>query len=329
MKEIPNLDELLNSFIDDELPPRQHTEVQRLVAHDEKIARRLEQLQQCKVLLGSLPVEEAPPQLLQDVKDSLARRTILSEASAAYEQQLGARHLLGRKVFAAAAMLGLVAVLAAVVYSIIAPADTNQQVIADRQSISPAVDVAQRTPALAEAAPFSGGLELRTDDPAAVVGFINRTIRENIPCDQWIAADQSDARKPHTLVCSTESFNLLLGELVDIWDKLDSATLTVDTEVFGRKVAVDAVTPEQIADIINQDDSETRIELAKDFALLNNIDQNLPGREVLVVIDNTTVDLITPPRPVLTSNHKRAEKLTSTSGADKNIQLTITVADGS
>ena len=46
MKEIPNLDELLNSFIDGELAPRQHTEVQRLMAHDQKIAQRLEQLQQ-------------------------------------------------------------------------------------------------------------------------------------------------------------------------------------------------------------------------------------------------------------------------------------------
>ena len=50
MKEIPNMDELLNSFIDGELTPRQQTEVQRLIAHEEKVAQRLRQLQKCKML---------------------------------------------------------------------------------------------------------------------------------------------------------------------------------------------------------------------------------------------------------------------------------------
>ena len=49
MKENPNMDELLNSFIDGELPARQQTEVQRLIAHDEKIAQRVRQLQKSKM----------------------------------------------------------------------------------------------------------------------------------------------------------------------------------------------------------------------------------------------------------------------------------------
>ena len=77
MKEIPNIDELLNSFIDGELAPRQHTEVQRLLAHDDTIAHRLKELQQCKMFLSSMPVVEAPPQILENVKASLARRTLL------------------------------------------------------------------------------------------------------------------------------------------------------------------------------------------------------------------------------------------------------------
>ena len=327
MKEIPNLDELLNSFIDGELAPRQHTEVQRLVAHDEKVAQRLDELQQCKTLLSSLPVVEAPPQILENVKASLARRTLLGEEPSAFDEQIGARHLLGRKVFAAAAMFGLVAILAAVVYSIVAPTVPQEPIAAEQRNMPTTIDLAEPAPVIVVAAPFSGRLELQTNGLPAVVGFINRAIEENIPSDEWIASDQSEIREPHALTCSSESFNLLLAQLEDIWDKLDSATLFVDTEVFSRKVVVEAVTAEQIAGIVNQDDSTRRIEVARDFAVLNNIAEHLPGREILTAIDNTTVSLISPPKPVITSNDKSTTKVASRTGADKNIHLTITVTD--
>jgi len=325
MKEIPNLDELLNSFIDGELPPRQHTEVQRLIAHDEKVAQRLRQLQKCKMLLSSLPVAEAPPQILENVKVSLARRTLLGEQPSAFDERVGARHLLGRKVFAAAAMLGLVGILTAVVYTIVAPQPGTQAPVAiERRDLPPIVEVVEPTPMLI-AAPFSGRLELQTNYLPAVVAFINRAIEENIPSDEWIASGRSDVREPHALICSSESFNLLSAELGNIWDKLDSATLFVDTEVFGQRIVVDAVTAEQIAGIVNQDDSKRRIEVAKDFAVLNNIAEHLPGRKILTAIDDTTMGLIIPPKPVLTWNQKTITKAVTMTEADKNVHLTITV----
>ncbi|MCH7556263.1 MAG: hypothetical protein IIB56_02270 [Planctomycetes bacterium] len=325
MKENPNMDELLSSFIDGELPARQQTEVQRLIAHDEKIAQRLRQLQKCKILLSSLPVTEAPPQILENVKASLAGRTLLVEQPTAFDEHLGARHLLGRKLFAAAAMLGLVGILTAVVYTIVAPTVPQGPVAVEPRELPPKVEVVEPAPIIVVAAPFSGRLELRTSYLSAVVAFINRAIEDNVPSDEWIASDQSDVREPHALICSSESFNLLLAELGNIWDKLDSATLFVDTEVFGQRVVVDAVTAEQIAGIVNQDDSKRRIEVAKDFAVLNNIAEHLPGREILTAIDDTTVGLITPPKPVLTSNQKTIKKSAIGAEADKNVRLTITV----
>jgi hypothetical protein len=310
MKEILNMDELLNSFIDGELPARQQTEVQRLVDHDEKIAQRLQQLQKCKMLLSSLPVTEAPPQILENVKASLARKPLLDESALRRTERAGTRHLLGRKLFAAAAMLGLVGILTAVVYTIVAPETVTQG------------------PVAVVAAPFSGRLELKTNDLPAVVGVINRAIEENIPSDEWIASDQNNVKEPHALICSSESFNLLLAELGNIWDKLDSAHFFVDTEVFGEQVVVDAVTAEQIAGIVNQDDSKRRIEVAKDFAVLNNMAEHLPGREILTAIDDTTVGLITPPKPVLTWNQKTVKKSPARTEKNKNIHLTITVVGG-
>ncbi len=59
MKPNPNLDELLSSFMDGELNPRQRTEVQRMAAHDPQVARRLQQLQNCRTLYTALPVAKA------------------------------------------------------------------------------------------------------------------------------------------------------------------------------------------------------------------------------------------------------------------------------
>ena len=59
-----NIDELLNSYIDDELPQRHQTEVKRLIRHDPQIAQRLEELEKCKILLNSLPCEQAPESTL-------------------------------------------------------------------------------------------------------------------------------------------------------------------------------------------------------------------------------------------------------------------------
>jgi len=325
MKENSNIDELLNSFIDGELPARQQTEVQRLIAHDEKIAQRLRQLQKCKILLSSLPVTEAPPQILENVKASLAGRTLLVEQPTAFDEHLGARHLLGRKLFAAAAMLGLVGILTAVVYTIVAPTVTQGPVAVEPRELPPKVEVVEPAPIIVVAAPFSGRLELRTSYLSAVVAVINRAIEDNVPSDEWIASDRSDVRKPHALICSSESFNLLLAELDNIWDKLDSATLVIDTEVFGEQVVVGAVTAEQIAGIVNHDDFKRRIEVAKDFAVLNNIAEYLPGTRVLTAIDDTTVDLITPPKPRLTGGQETIKKSTTRTEADKNVRLTITV----
>ena len=160
MKEIPNIDELLNSFIDGELPARQQTEVQRLIAHDEKVAQRLRQLEKCKMLLNSLPVAEAPPQILENVKASLAGRTLLGEHPSAFDEHLGARHLLGRKLFAAAAMLGLVGILTAVVYTIVAPTVPQGPVAVEPREQLPIVEVVEPSPTIVASAPFSGRFEL-------------------------------------------------------------------------------------------------------------------------------------------------------------------------
>ena len=90
MKPNPNLDELLSSFMDGELSPRQRTEVQRMATHDPQVARRLQQLQNCRSLFCSLPVAKAPSDLLEQIKISLERHSLLQEQPSVRGRSVGA-----------------------------------------------------------------------------------------------------------------------------------------------------------------------------------------------------------------------------------------------
>lgn len=359
--EIPNIDELLNSFIDGELDQRHQTEVQRLIKHDKRIAERLLTLQKCKRLVSSLPYTEAPQELLGDIKASLKERKLLVQPARGEQRRRereGARHLLVRRLTAAAAMIGLVAVLAAVIYSIVAPqVVTNKPVAVEQwqqpsgehktQKSEPAVIVATaEKPIHRKVSPsggqttlaemkFSGRLELKTSSPSEVAAFINKAIEYNIPSDERTAAVPGKLRESHVLICSRQNLRSILADLGTIWDKFDSATLFIETDRPEGQIVVDAVTPEQIIEIAKQDDFETQIKTAKYFAAMNNMAERSPGKEVQVAIDNSAPHLITIPKPVLTSgvSHPQAEsektikKPPAQAEDSQKIHLTITVVE--
>lgn len=321
------IDELLNGFIDDELAVRQRTELERLIAHDVKIERRLAQLKKCRALVGLLPCAEAPPQILQGIKTSLAATSIVQQQEEpAYNQRAGRIHLLCRRMLSAAAMIGLVGVLAGVIYTIIAPETVLDQpaIVVDRQlpvgtqMLEPVFDTSV---ALA----FSGKLELRTSALPEVAAIINRAIEENNLSDS-IGDVRETNKRVHYVKCSREGLNLLLANLDDVWPRLDSATMLIDTDVFGRQVAVDAVTTEQIGRIVEQDSSEKRIELAKDFELLNSMAEHLPGGEIFAAIEGKGPSSMTIPRPMITGGELPNAKSASKMKDAKTIRLTIIVS---
>jgi len=327
MKVDPEIDELLNCFIDGELTTREQAEVQRLLAHDAKIEQRLQQLQKCKMLVGSLPAAEAPVEMAEQVKASLERRTLLGEQSLVFAERSGARHLLVRKVLAAAAMIGLVAVLATTIYTIVAPQEAPPVPVAMEGQTPPGEIEAVESRSGAMEMEFHGRLELKTSDLIAVDAFINRTIKDNSLSGAISPARQQE-KSVYSLSCSREGLNLLLADLGGIWEKFDSATLFVETEVFGRPVVVDAVTAMQVAEIVNQESLQRCAEVAKDFALLNNIAQRLPGREILAAIDDRSRSLITLPKPVLTGKQKTTEKPAGRVEDKQKMHLNIVVVGG-
>ncbi len=321
------IDELLSGFIDDELATRQRTEVVRLMARDPKIQQRLVQLQKCRMLIGSLPCAEAPPQILEGVKASLAAASAApAQEEPPRNQRAGRIHLLGRRMLSAAAMLALVGILAGVIYTIVAPETALHQpeVAVDHQPPS-GTEVPKPVSHTPAALAFSGRLELKTSALAEVAAIINRVIEENDLSDS-IGDVREATRRIHYVRCSREGLNSLLADLKCLWPNLDSATMFIDTELYGRQVTVDAVTTEQIGQIIDQDSYEKRIELAKDLDMLNGMAEHMPGGEILAAIEGEGPSLMTVPRPMITGGELPKTKPNSETEAEKTVRLTIIVS---
>lgn len=208
--ENPNIEELLNSYIDGELTERENTEVQRLISHDAQVAQRLRELQTSKILVSSLPRAEAPDRILDGVKASLETEVLSSERAWNEEPsggRVGVRHLRIRKFLAAAAMVGLVAILGSVVYTIVERESPN---------IPPVPSVA-----------FDGRLELKTDAFSTVNTFIVRAI-EDKGLSNSISIESQSGKRVYSLTCSQEELNLLLANLTDAWESCNSTTLFVN-----------------------------------------------------------------------------------------------------
>ena len=225
MKDDPNIDELLNGFIDDELTERQRVEVQRLISDDSQVAQRLRELERCKMLVGSLPHAKVPAEMAEQIKASLERPAVLGQQAVRFDERRETRHLLTRRVLATAAVIGLVAILTVVLYTTIGP-----------EGVAPAVG-------------FRGRLELKTSDLVAVDAFINKAIE-----DRGLSGDSSLSRqgdkRVYSLTCSREGLDLLLADLGGVWERFDSTRLVVETQIPGGQVAVENVSAKQIADLI-------------------------------------------------------------------------------
>ena len=352
MKEDANIDELLNSFLDGEATERERTEVERLLTHDAEIAKRLAELEKCRMLVGSLPYAEAPAEVLEQIKESVGGMPVRSFETEVFEQHRGARHLLIRQVVSVAAMVALVAVLGVVLYTILGPEGSSERpmVVDDLKLPAKKIEVepegaAQRLMAKADSpsrsAPaergklteeierflkgFSGRLELKTRTLIAADASVNRAI-EDSGLARYVVSRRDGGQRVYTVVGSREAVNLLLSDLANIWERFDSTRLLVETGQADEGVVVDNVKTEQIAEIIKQDSPEGRIRAAKDIAAFNRIGEQLPGKEIFAAISYESGDLLTIPKPVLTSSEKPITKPASGAEAEQKVLLTIVVA---
>jgi negative regulator of sigma E activity len=310
MNEQANVDELLSSFIDGELTERQRIEVQRLISHDAEAAGRFQRLEKCRMLVNSLPRADAPADMLERVKAGLEARRLTLQQTSVFEQRRGALHLFARKVLTAAAMIGLASVLAVVVYTIVAPVETPNRGGAG-------VDVTLA--GTVAPTPFYASLELEPSSSAAVSAF-NRAINDNGLSECFTPATQG-SKGVYTLTCSRADFKAFLGDLTDSWDRFGSRTLSVETDRFAERVTIRSVSLSQIAEIVNQNSLDKRLELARDVSLANWMDQLMPGREIEVALGGEN-DLIIP-KPRFVGPAEPVRKSPDAVKDSEKVQVTI------
>jgi len=329
MKNNSKIDKLLNGFIDDQLTQRQVTEVNRLIAHDKQIADRLKELEDCRTLLRSLPCDEAPADTMENIKAKLQKTSILQPQTADCDKRLGERDLMHRHVLAAAAMIALIAVLGAVIYTIVKPPKAVEQPIVakDTQPTNKtAVETTTPKPVKTAIADFKGRLTVQTSNLIAVDAAIKRAIESNglSICSTY---KKEGTNAFYSLNCDQNRLILLLTDLSNVWSQFDSPALSVETTQAAVPILIDNVGAEQFADIVKQNSFNERIRLAKDFAILNSSIKHPLDNEILFAIKDDTGKLIPPPKPVLASGKNRIKKPIDPDEMDEgNFQLTIIVS---
>ena len=299
MKANRETDELLCSFIDGELPLRQQTEVQRLVARDPEVAARLRQLQNCKSLVTALPRAEAPEHMLEQIKVSLERKTLLEERPALVGTRAGARHLKVRRFLAAAAMIALLGGLGAVIYQIVAPvAPTGSSGMMAGAGGATGPGLTVLTDPMVPTAGFSGTLELSTAAFVQADAIVKAAIEEN-GLSELSESEMRNGVREYRIDASREGINRLVADLGRVWQNFDSASLLVDTERFADPVEIKAVTAEQTARIVDQNSAEASAKVAQEIAIFNHFAREIPGPKVL---SPPTAPLPEIPRPISASD---------------------------
>jgi hypothetical protein len=298
------IEELLNGFIDGELTPQQLAEVQQLVRKDKGVARRLTELQRCRLLVSSLPPAEPPAEVVAGIKQAVKSRT--APLRTKIESPRGARHLFVRQLLAASVIVGLFGILAAVIFQIAAPTESHRPVVA----VAPQ-----------ESSVGIYSLQLQTPDFTGVDAFIKKLLDDS----SWLkveAKQHSTDRSTYRVLCSRAALETLMSDLTPVWPKFDSAKLVVHTQDLGRAVEVDSITPDQITDIARQDNDDQRTRLAQDFATLNSVNRALPEQKQT----ENSPEMLTIPKPVLTSGEKNPSPAPEGAFDQISIDLSIVVS---
>jgi hypothetical protein len=317
----PEIEELLNGYIDGELSAEDCARVRQLISENKLVARRLRKLERCRLLVSSLPPAEPPAGLVAGIKRMLDSKTAEASRRHYTQQRLGAQHLLIRQVLAASVIIGLVGLLGAVLYKIVGPEGMPKPAAVAVREGTTRAERPEPAEAAARASAGIYSLQLTTAEFVAVDAFINRLLEEST----WLryeANKQQQDRSVYKIYCSRAGLEGLMADMAPVWSRFDSATFVVHTEEIARLVAVEQVRPEQITQIAKKDTLDARIRLAKDFAVFNSIEQFMKPE----VAEGDYPGPLTIPKPVLTSAEKRPARAPEHPEERVRVDLTIVVS---
>ena len=286
------IDELLMAAVDGVMTTRQQTELKRLLQHQPELAEELEVLKRQRKLLCSLPIETAPPSLVDEVKARLERKLILD--GGVRTQSAPAAKTLARRFMAAAAMLLLpLLLLGYVVYRIVAPTldappaqpIAKQVVTEEKKADLPAAVMASL--------PFDGVLVLTTPRPMLVAQSIEKQMFLR-SMDLQMRPDRTTETIVFQIDCPADTLAEFVESLTPLWNQIAGCQLMLhDSTVTEGMITIDAARPEQIQMLARQTDTTEMLEAAKQYASANLLGQ--PGS----IQPESQPEYLSIPQPIL------------------------------
>lgn len=319
------MEDMISGYIDGELSQRQLTEVKRLIRHDEVFAEQFRRLERQKELLGALPVEHAPAEMLDEIKLHLDKKHSASHYEAVADESAGARHLMFSRTLTAAAMFLLIGVLGFVIFNILFSVEVSEEsgsvaskILQGPGQIQLELQPSEMLEMVAVGArrslPISAALEIKTIDSIGVNTFIEKAIYNTGLLDQTIPRRQS-GESSYRISCSGERLALLFEELGGVWAKSNDTTMTVYGATSESDIVINNILLDQVASVFEHDKSDDYMEFAKEISVLNSAGGSIVGNELLV-----------PVKPVLTSGRARVTAFASSDAEEaENVSLTIIV----
>ncbi len=313
MKAKPDMNEMLNAYMDGELEARQSVEFERLLENSSELRGQLRCLKNVRNLVHHLPFEEAPVELSQQVRSMLERKALFGEGLAERPATERLSRLVFQKIRAVAAVLALGVVLSLLVYSIVAPVDPGSESLVVDDKLGPI------TPA---PGPMRGKLELVCAAMPAIDSFLMRSVEFN-NLSSCVQREDMVGQRLYYVSCHREDIKHLLSDLNSVWHQFDETAFYVNTGDLGEMIRVNGASVSQVASLINEKDVRKRIEHAKLESVRNSMRNATDSGSVMASLEDQMTLSAMPPRPMLTSGEPNRVLTSESPKPGERVELTI------
>jgi hypothetical protein len=337
MKDLEQIEELLNSYIDGELDERKINEVKRLIDNDKEIESLYDSLKRYKNLMQTVSQPPVPEGMCENITARLERHILLSDTDI-YSHKAGKRHLMIRRLITAAAIIVLAAVLSAIIFDIFVPKSSRQRLITNAtkkrttkqvlyerpfdETKQPQEDK-QIVPESTVDAPLVAILTFETNRLIEVDWLVAKALTTTNLFNQTAAIDRQPGSVRYVLNCSKDSLVSLIQELSFIQPQCISTKMDIGTEQAGKYITINNISSQQMLEICKVESFGQRLRMAGDLAVINKV-TSPAVIDRLYAAEDTDYDLLKPQKPVLTSVEK-IETVNQLSDNTKNATITIIV----
>jgi len=338
MKDMEQIEELLNSYIDGELDERKSNEIKRLIDNDKEVFDFYDSLKRYKNLMDAVGQVPSPEGLCDSITKQLERQILLADTGI-YSHRAGKRHLIVRRFMTVAAIIALAAVLSMIILDIFVPKSSRDKFFSNatrKQSFKqvlyekpfpdekPPQQDKRIIPAKNYDVPLVAVLTLQTESPIEVDWLVAKALTTTGLFNQTVAIDRQPGSVRYVLSCSNESVANLLAELSFVWPQCRSAKLAIGTEQAGKYITINNISAQQAMDVCRADNFSVRLRMAGDLAIINRAAaENI---EKLYAIDNIDYEKLYSQKPALASTEK-AQDVNLPATGDRNAAITIVVVN--